>query len=109
MQRIINDPNKVVEDMLKGFERCHKDIIHVDENDPRVVVSNFTKQKEKSASSQAAAVVINRPLSVIAAKIWSMQLLWEKSFLLRPQKLSMMRSVQLIRVWRCLFIWKLCR
>lgn len=47
MQRIINDPNKVVEDMLKGFERCHKDIIHVDENDPRVVVSNFAKAKRK--------------------------------------------------------------
>jgi len=27
MQRIINDPNKVVEDMLKGFVQCHADII----------------------------------------------------------------------------------
>ena len=47
MQRIINDPNMVVEDMLKGFEKCHKDIIHVDPNNPRVVVSNFSKDKKK--------------------------------------------------------------
>ena len=47
MQRIINDPNELVEDMLKGFERCHKDIVHVDEKDPRVVVSNFAKEKRK--------------------------------------------------------------
>lgn len=47
MQRIINDPNMVVEDMLKGFEKCHKDIIHVDSNNPRVVVSNFLKDKKK--------------------------------------------------------------
>ena len=47
MQRIINDPSLVVEDMLKGFERCHKDIIHIDEENPRVVISNFAKDKKK--------------------------------------------------------------
>lgn len=41
MQRIINDPNLVVEDMLRGYARCHADIIHIDPEDPRVVVSNF--------------------------------------------------------------------
>ena len=47
MQRIINDPNMVVEDMLKGFEKCHRDILHVDEHNPRVVISNsFAKQKK---------------------------------------------------------------
>ena len=47
MQRIINDPNMVVEDMLKGFAKCHRDIIHVDEENPRVVISNsFNKQKK---------------------------------------------------------------
>ena len=46
MQRIVNDPNMVVEDMLKGFERCHADILHVDEGDPRVVVSNFVGRGE---------------------------------------------------------------
>lgn len=47
MQRIINDPDLVVEDMLKGFEKCHKDIIHIYEDNPRVVVSNFVKEKKK--------------------------------------------------------------
>lgn len=47
MQRIINDPNMVVEDMLKGFAKCHRDIIHVDEENPRVIISNsFNKQKK---------------------------------------------------------------
>lgn len=43
MQRIINDPDRVVEDMLKGFERCHRDIVHVDAENPRVIVSNAMK------------------------------------------------------------------
>lgn len=47
MQRIINDPNFVVEDMLKGFVKCHKDIIHIDSKNPKVVVSNFFAQKKK--------------------------------------------------------------
>lgn len=47
MQRIINEPSLVVEDMLKGFEKCHRDIIHIDEDNPRVVISNYTKNKKK--------------------------------------------------------------
>lgn len=47
MQRIINNPDLVVEDMLKGFEKCHRDIIHIYEDNPRVVVSNFAKDKKK--------------------------------------------------------------
>lgn len=47
MQRIINEPNMVVEDMLKGFAKCHKDIIHIDEENPRVVISNTCKDKKK--------------------------------------------------------------
>lgn len=47
MQRIINDPSLVVEDMLKGFEKSHKDIIHIDSDNPRVVISNFVKDKKK--------------------------------------------------------------
>lgn len=47
MQRIINDPDLVVEDMLKGFEKCHHDIIHIYDENPRVVVSNFVKDKKK--------------------------------------------------------------
>ena len=47
MQRIINDPNMVVEDMLKGFAKCHKDILHVSEHNERVIVSNTAKQEGK--------------------------------------------------------------
>jgi len=47
MQRIINDPNLVVEDMLKGFEKVHKDIIHIAPDNPRVVISNTFNNKKK--------------------------------------------------------------
>lgn len=36
MQRIINDPNLVVEEMLQGFVKCHKDIV-APTNNPRVL------------------------------------------------------------------------
>ena len=36
MQRIINEPNQVVEDMLKGFIKCHQDLIAPTSN-PRVL------------------------------------------------------------------------
>ena len=47
MQRIINNCDEVVEDMLKGFERCHHDLIRVDENNPRVVISKEATKKRK--------------------------------------------------------------
>jgi dihydroxyacetone kinase-like protein len=36
VQRILNDPNEVVEDMLKGFIRAHRDLVAPTDN-PRVV------------------------------------------------------------------------
>ncbi len=36
MQRIINDPSQVVEDMLRGFLRAHRDVVAATEN-PRVL------------------------------------------------------------------------
>ncbi len=36
MQRILNDPDQVVEDMLKGFARAHRDIVAPTDN-PRVL------------------------------------------------------------------------
>ena len=33
MNRIVNDPNYVVEDMLKGFVKNHKDLVEKTEND----------------------------------------------------------------------------
>ncbi|MCR1899414.1 dihydroxyacetone kinase subunit DhaK [Irregularibacter muris] len=47
MQRIINDPSMVVEDMLKGFAKVHKDIVHVHPDNPRVIISNTAKEKKK--------------------------------------------------------------
>ena len=35
MQRIINDPNSVVEDMLKGFGKAHANLVSATDN-PRV-------------------------------------------------------------------------
>ena len=37
MQRIINDPNRVVEDMLQGFFKCHRGLVAPIEENPRVV------------------------------------------------------------------------
>jgi dihydroxyacetone kinase-like protein len=37
MQRIINDPYLVVEDMLKGFVKCHKHLVAPIEENPRVI------------------------------------------------------------------------
>lgn len=47
MQRIINDPVHVVEDMIEGFKKCHKDIVHISDNNPRVVVSNWARNKKR--------------------------------------------------------------
>ena len=44
MQRIINDPDYVVEDMLKGFVKAHKGFILQDGN-PRVIKSKFAGEK----------------------------------------------------------------
>jgi dihydroxyacetone kinase-like protein len=37
MQRIINDPNRVVEDMLQGFFKAHRGLVEPVESNPRVV------------------------------------------------------------------------
>jgi phosphoenolpyruvate---glycerone phosphotransferase subunit DhaK len=37
MQRIINDPNLVVEDMLKGFAKCYQNLVVAAEENPRVL------------------------------------------------------------------------
>lgn len=43
MQRILNDPDQIVDDMLKGFLRAHSDIVESTEN-PRVVRSVHSQQ-----------------------------------------------------------------
>jgi len=44
MQRIVNNPDYVVEDMLKGFLKCHSGIVTATEN-KRVVKSVYAPQK----------------------------------------------------------------
>jgi len=46
MQRIINDPDLVVEDMLKGFVKNHRDIVSATEN-PRVIKYNKAPEAGK--------------------------------------------------------------
>ena len=43
MNRVINDPDLVVEDMLKGYVRAHHDTLRVAEN-PRVIVARTAAQ-----------------------------------------------------------------
>lgn len=47
MQRIINDPSMVVEDMLLGFEKAHRDIIRIHSENPKVVISNSFDERKK--------------------------------------------------------------
>ena len=46
MQRIINNPDYVVEDMLKGFVKNHKDIVEATDN-PRVLKSKYANKPGK--------------------------------------------------------------
>lgn len=99
MQRIINNCDEVVEDMLKGFERCHHDLIRVDENNPRVVISKEATKKRRLVSLPEAAVGINQRLSAIAERIWSMPWPLVKFSLLLRQNHFTMLSVRLIKAW----------
>jgi len=47
MQRIINDPDMVVEEMLLGFTQSRSDLLHVDPDNPRVILSNSFSEKKK--------------------------------------------------------------
>lgn len=47
MRRLLNDPSNVVEEMLEGFCKAHKEYVHLYENDGRVVVSNLAPVKDK--------------------------------------------------------------
>lgn len=40
MQRFVNQPDMIVDDMLKGFEKAHKAIIHISNANDHVVVNN---------------------------------------------------------------------
>ncbi len=44
MQRFVNNPDHIVEDMLKGYEKAHNKQIHISENHDHVVVKNNLKE-----------------------------------------------------------------
>lgn len=47
MQRFINDPDDIVDDTVAGFVRAHRDLVRLDPNNSRVVVSNLAPAKGK--------------------------------------------------------------
>ena len=47
MQRILNNPDNIVEEMLKGFLKTHKDIVEATEN-PRVVKVKNRKEGKRT-------------------------------------------------------------
>ena len=46
MQRFVNDPDMIVDDMLKGYVKCHKDILHISEKNDHVVVKNRQRKNK---------------------------------------------------------------
>ena len=46
MQRFVNQPDMIVDDMLKGYAKAHKDLVHIsEENDHVIVKNNLVKGK----------------------------------------------------------------
>ncbi len=44
MQRFVNDPDRVVEDTVRGFVKAHRDLVRLSATNPRVVVSTAAPQ-----------------------------------------------------------------
>lgn len=44
MQRFVNQPDMIVDDMLKGYVKAHKDLVHISEKHDHVVVKNNLKK-----------------------------------------------------------------
>ena len=77
MQRIMNDPDYIVDEMVEGFLKNHKDLVEKTAN-PRVLKSRFPTEGR-------VAVAISLLLLAIAARTSAMQSPLEKSVL--PQRL----------------------
>ena len=58
MQRILNDPNKAVDDMLKGFVKAHPDLVAATDN-PRVL--RYQAAPKSGRRAQACFVSIHAP------------------------------------------------
>ncbi len=70
MQRIINDANLVVEDMLKGFVKAHGDIMAPTEN------SRVLKYKNAMVPSEIAAAPDSEAAKMAAAKPYLQIIEW---------------------------------
>lgn len=44
MQRFVNVPDMIVDDMISGFTKAHKNIVHVSEKNDHVIVKNILKK-----------------------------------------------------------------
>ena len=44
MQRFVNQPDMIVDDMLKGYVKVHKELVHISEKHDHVVVKNNLKK-----------------------------------------------------------------
>lgn len=45
MQRFINNPDDLVDETVAGFVKAHRDLVHLDAENPRVIVSNAAPQQ----------------------------------------------------------------
>ena len=47
MQRVINDPDMLVEDMLPGYLKANERLVHLSSGNSRAVISNFARQQRR--------------------------------------------------------------
>lgn len=89
MQRFVNDPDYVVEDMLKGFLKAHGDLVVKSEANDRVVKYINTPVEGKVGLVTGAAADMNLLFLAMSERIWWM--LWQsaKFSLRRPPRHSM--------------------
>lgn len=99
MQRIMNNPDDIVDEMLAGFVKCHSDIVKLvktgEENPRGVVAAVDAPIADKVGIVTGAALGINRPLSVMSEKICVMLLRWGRYVPPRQRWLSWRLSAPL--------------
>lgn len=71
MQMFANDPQYIVEDMLKGYAKAHSDIVAPTDN-PRVFKTAQPVREGKVGIVTAAAPAISPRLSAMWDAIWWM-------------------------------------
>jgi hypothetical protein len=92
MQRIINDPNLVVEEMLYGFVKSHPNLVTAVPENPRVLKYVKAPVKGKSVSLPEADRDTSPRLSGTLAKTSATLSPSGRSLVLRPPRRSWMHS-----------------